>query len=269
MRRGAEEAFDRLAAWAKEDVTLLVPEFDGHFALSPASALFRRVLVDGEYEPRIVAAVRQYLDPARDFLDIGANVGFFTVLAAKLLRHGRVLAVEPSRAAGARLKRNLNLNGVSEKVILFEGLVLDHNGSQVLNVIPGREEYSSVGALVHPSVIGQPFVRETAPATTLDDLVGVNQLVPGLIKIDVEGAEALVFAGAINTLTTHRPVIISELSDALLSKMGSSGAQIVSRLESLGYRVVDLSKPKVRAGSRPFGDILAIPTERMSSEGLR
>lgn len=248
---------------------LFVPEFDGHFALSPSSALFRRVLIDGEYEPRIVAAVRQHLDPARDFLDIGANVGFFTVLAAKLLEHGRVLAVEPSSAAGARLKKNLHLNGVHGKVILFEGLVLDHDGSQTLNIIPGREEYSSVGALVHPSVVGEAFVQETARATTLDDLVRANQLAPGLIKIDVEGAEALVFAGAINTLTTHRPVIISELSDALLSRMDSSGAQIVSCLESLDYRVIDIVNPKVRPGSRSFGDILAIPTERLPSGRLR
>lgn len=266
LRRSAEQALDRLAQLSRDDVTLFVPEFDARFALSPASALFRRILIEGEYEPQLVRAFRHHFDPQRDVLDIGANVGFFTVLAGQLAACGRVLAAEPSRTAAARLRHNLTLNAVAEKVILFEGLLSDRAGERTLNVIPGREEYSSMGPLVHPSVAGEAFVQEIAAATTVDHLVERYQLEPGLIKLDVEGAEALVLAGATRTLREHRPVILSELSDALLRNMGSSGTQVVAQLQELGYRVTDLKDPTRRPGERLYGDILAVPEERADSE---
>lgn len=259
LRRSAEQALDRLAQLSGDDVTLFVPEFEGRFALSPASALFRRVLIDGEYEPQLVRAFRHHFDPQRDLLDIGANVGFFTVLGARLATGGRVLAAEPSRSAAARLRHNLALNTVTERVILFEGLLSDRAGERTLNVIPGREEYSSMGTLVHPSVAGEAFVQEIAQATTVDSLVERHQLKPGLIKLDVEGAEALVLAGATRTLRDHRPVILSELSNALLRNMGSSGTEVVARLQGLGYHVTDLKDPTLRPGVRLYGDILAVP----------
>lgn len=259
LRRSAEQALDRLAQLCREDVTLFVPEFEARFALSPASALFHRILIDGEYEPQLVQAFRHHLDPQRDVLDIGANVGFFTVLAARLAVSGRVLAAEPSRTAAGRLRHNLALNAVSEKVILFEGLLSDRAGERTLNVIPGREEYSSIGPLVHPSVAGEAFVQEIAPATTVDSLVEQHRLKPGLLKLDVEGAEALVLAGATRTLREHRPVILSELSNALLRNMGTSGTQVVAQLQELGYSVTDLKDPTLRPGVRLYGDILAVP----------
>jgi FkbM family methyltransferase len=259
LRRSAEQALDRLAQLSPDDVTLFVPEFEARFALSPRSALFRRILIDGEYEPQLVRAFRQHFDPQLDTLDIGANVGFFTVLAAGLVTTGRVLAAEPSRTAAVRLRHNLTLNAVTEKVILFEGLLSDHVGERTLNVIPGREEYSSMGPLVHPSVAGQAFVQETAAATTVDNLVERHQLRPGLIKLDVEGAEALVLAGATRTLREHRPVILSELSNALLRNMGSSGTDVVAKLKGLGYQVTDLKDPTLPPGVRLYGDILAVP----------
>jgi FkbM family methyltransferase len=263
LDRRSELILDRLATTVQGDVILSVPEFDGSFALSPSSDLFRSLLVEGRYEPILANLFAKHVSPNRDILDVGANVGFFTVLGAKRLLRGRVLAIEPTEGAGARLKRNLIHNSVSEKVILFEGLVSSGEGFQLLNVVKGREEYSSIGALAHPSIAGEEFVQELVPTMTLDSLVSAHQLDPGLIKIDVEGAEALVFAGATNTLATHRPVIISELSDYLLRKMGASAAKIVSDLERLGYRVTDPIDPKAGPGTRDFGDILAVPLERL------
>src|SRR3546814_7653834 len=62
----------------------------------------------------------KYLDPSRDVIDIGANIGFFSVLAGRRLSTGRVLSVEPTDAAFARLSRNVQLNGVSDRAIRSE-----------------------------------------------------------------------------------------------------------------------------------------------------
>src|SRR3546814_11552837 len=103
----------------------------------------------------------KYLDPSRDVIDIGANIGFFSVLAGRRLSTGRVLSVEPTDAAFARLSRNVQLNGVSDRAILHQGLISDTQGTNAIHVIPGMEEYSSIGAL-HPAAreLGRASCRE-------------------------------------------------------------------------------------------------------------
>ena len=95
--RAVEAALDNLSTLICEDVCLQVNEFDGRFYLDARSALFRRLAREGEYEPGLSALCRKHVDPARDVLDIGANIGFHAVLFGKLLQSGRVLSVEPPR----------------------------------------------------------------------------------------------------------------------------------------------------------------------------
>src|SRR3546814_14953280 len=76
----------------------------------------------------------------------------------------------------------------------------DTQGTNAIHVIPGMEEYSSIGAL-HPAARAENGVQEhTVASDRLDDLVIRHDLKPGLIKVDVEGAEGLVFRGAMVTL---------------------------------------------------------------------
>src|SRR3546814_17043730 len=101
------------------------------------------------------------------------------------------------------------------------------------------EEYSSIGAL-HPAARAENGVQEhTVASDRLDDLVIRHDLKPGLIKVDVAGAEGLVFRGAMETLNKFRPVLLSELSDPLLREWGTSALDAVRMLENDGYRVVD------------------------------
>src|SRR3546814_12269436 len=87
--------------------------------------------------------------------------------------------------------------------------------------MPGREEESAIAAL-HPAARVENGVQEhTVASDRLDDLVIRHDLKPGLIKVDVEGAEGLVFRGAMETLNKFRPVILSELSDPLLRDLGT------------------------------------------------
>jgi FkbM family methyltransferase len=249
----------RLGASIVGDVVLNLPEFSGEFACSPRSDLFARVVAQGSYEPGLAQLVRRHLDPRRDFIDVGANVGFYSVLAARSLPGRRVLAVEPNPEALRRLAANLARNGVEAAVTVFAGLASDGSGEAELNLIEGMEEYSSMGKIVHASVAGKVSARLKVPAETLDRLVELYGLEPGLIKIDVEGAEKLVLDGAIATLTRFRPVILCELSPALLGPMGTSAGAIVARLEGLGYRIVDAEDPSLPPGSRDYGDVLCLP----------
>ena len=76
---------------------LRVDEFEGEFLLGPKSHLLHRVLAFGAYEPELAQLFVSHIDPDRDVIDVGANVGFFTNLAARKLETGRVLAIESEK----------------------------------------------------------------------------------------------------------------------------------------------------------------------------
>ena len=105
------------------------------------------------------------------------------------------------------------------------------------------------------------------PGETLDNLVARYDLTPGFIKIDTEGAELRVLTGALDTLQRLRPLIMSELSDRLLSGFGDSAAAVIELLDQQGYEITD-----VRTGVRPLlpfdGEILAIPKENVTESAL-
>ena len=246
------------AAICVGDPCVHVREFAGDFELDVRSAPFRRLLRRGAYEPELSAICRRHAEGVVDALDVGANVGFHSVLLAKLVS-GRVLAVEPTSNAGARLERNLERNGVRDRVIAHRGAVSDREDTLTIKTIEGREEYSSLGELVHPAVRGERWVEETVRVDTLDALVARHGLAPGFMKIDVEGFEHRAIAGATELLTRHRPVIVAELSDPLLRRNGSSAREVVEALEALDYRVSDPLRPRARPGTREFGDLLCVP----------
>jgi len=249
---------DRLAENVAGDIRIRIPEFMGQFELSPKSDLFRRIAIEGTYEPKLVQVLLNYLERDGDFIDVGANVGFFSVLAAQKI-NGRVLAIEPTPAALARLKTNIGINDLSERIIVYEGAASDDEGEISINVISGKEEYSSLGSLIHPSIQGSDFEQINVKKQRIDNLVDQFNLRPKFIKVDVEGAESLAFKGALNTLMKHRPIVLSELSNSLLQNFGTSSSQIVKMFEGLGYDVVDPIMTGQQPGRREFGDILCVP----------
>lgn len=265
--RASRLLFSRLEKVLVEDPVVAVAEFQGTFSMAVRSHLFRRVVQAGEYEPILTARCRDLIDPERDAMDIGANIGFHTVFFAKHINQRRVVAVEPTRNALLRLRRNIVQNHVGPKVIIFEGVASNMPGFLDIKTIDGLEEYSTFGALVHPAIVGSRFVTERVEARTLDQLASEHQLDCGFIKVDTEGVEHLVFEGARELLASHRPVVVSELSDVLLRRNGSSALEVVRLFESFDYVVSDPLHPGEQSGFRPFGDIICLPKEHPRARG--
>ena len=251
----------RLAGMLAEDPVLKVAEFEGVFAVSPKGHLFRRIVEEGSYEPILTRRCLELIDPRRDVIDVGANIGLHTVLLAKHLDRRRLLAIEPTGNALRRLRRNIALNGVDAKVTIFAGVASSAPGWLDIKTVDGLEEYSTLGVMDHPSIVGEPYVTERVEARTLDQLVVEHGLDCGFVKVDVEGAERDVFEGGRHLFTQHRPVVVSELSDTLLRRNGSSAREVVRFFEALDYVVTDPLKPLGKAGARAFGDIICVPKE--------
>lgn len=241
QRTAVENIHDNICRLLAEDPILRVNEFNGIFYLDPRTDIFRRLIRYGEYEPTLAKRVVEGLNPNMDAIDIGANVGFYTVLFAKLVSPSRrVLTIEPTPGALKRLYKNLQANNVTDKVIVYEGAISNQTGTTSIDIVEGHEEYSSLGGVAHPKMIGKSTQSIAIACSTLDDLVEKNSLNPGILKIDVEGNEHLVVSGAKRTLDVYRPVIIMELADSLLNKHNSSVREVVEQVETLGYKATGL-----------------------------
>jgi FkbM family methyltransferase len=227
--------------------------FHGSFEIGCHSDILRRILICGDYEPEVVEIVKNYVDPNRDAIDVGANIGLFTILLSNLISSSnRVLAIEPTPGALKYLRRNIEINNLAAKILLFEGVAAEHLGKAQINVINGMEEYSSLGNMVHPSIKRRDYQQLSVPSDTIDSLTERFALSPGFIKIDTEGAEYEVLSGCEQTMLNHRPVILCESwSDALITAAGGTPGAVADLLRSSGYLTSECME----------GELLAVPEE--------
>lgn len=233
--------------------------FPGTYQFDIRSDILQRILLSKKYEPEIVTLIKKHLIPNKDAINIGANVGIFTILLADLIDQDcKVLAVEPTPLAFEYLNNNIKRNELNNKVILFNGICSDSTGEYSLNTIEGNEEYSSIGESMYMSNVSKKITKIKVAGETVNMLVNKFNLNPGLILIDVEGAEMKVITGASEVLEKYKPIIISELSDELLMKQGNSSAEIIEFLLKLGYHIKDVdNNQQVKF---PFnGNIIAVP----------
>lgn len=234
----------------------------------PSMAVVRQ---DRAYEPHVVDRMLPMLPEGGVMVDVGASFGYFTVLAGRAVGpSGRVVACEPGPQNQTVLLLNVVTNGL-RNVEIQPVAVSDATGALL---------YSQSGAngAVSPfdgdaSGLGS---NDLVPARTLDDILGERPRLD-VIKIDVEGAEGLVFAGADATLRRHRPAIFFEFSPpSLASASGVDAADLLGRLAGLGYRfeVLDADAPGGRqwepaeilehygARDRDHLDLLAVADHR-------
>jgi FkbM family methyltransferase len=188
------------------------------------------------YETELRHRVLELLPPGGTFVDAGANVGFWSVPAARRAGPGgRVIAFEPNPWAAKLLRRNVEANAAdSASVEVRQSAVGDKPGSLRLYAADLEEYASQVTA--HPAgseALSSVTVTVVALADETEGAIDV-------LKIDVEGHEGAVLDGAAGLLESGavRTVVI-ELQDSLLVRAGSSAEAVTQRLEGFGYAAVD------------------------------
>jgi FkbM family methyltransferase len=179
----------------------------------------------GSYEHEKRLAVEKGIKRGDVFYDIGANVGYFSLLAAKLSApDGRVVAFEPLPRNIAFIQRHITLNNLEERIKVIEAAVSDHSGSAWFD----PDISTSKG---HIADQGQLEVK----LVCLDELVRTGEIpLPDVMKIDVEGAEAEVLRGAMHTLHACHPLLYLD------THQREAHEQTVAILTSLGYTITCL-----------------------------
>ena len=187
----------------------------------------------GDYvgEARYARYLMSEVRPGDAFIDIGANIGYYTLLASRLVGgEGRVFAFEAHEPAFQRLEQNLRLNSAANVVVLPIA-ASDAPGQIGLEApAPGNLGGTRVVDAVLPD-------STTVRMDTVDDaLAGEDLSRLRFVKIDVEGFEVRVLKGCLRTLEEYHPTCLVEVRRAQLATYDTNPEELHRILNGLGYR---------------------------------
>jgi FkbM family methyltransferase len=206
---------------------------NGRFLIDPISNFGFRLSNDACYEPQVESALHTYLGPGKVFIDLGANEGYFTVLAAKLCGpRGHVLAIEPQTRLLPLINENLRLNCV--KAELLNAAISDSRGSAILHLAPS---VNTGGSGLHKSTRYRVGTQRIETMTLAAVIAAREFQQVDLLKIDIEGSE---YEAIIGSPDLFRNKIIKtialELHPNALAKRGKSASEILAFLKDAGYK---------------------------------
>lgn len=209
----------------------------------------------GTYEPELQAAVRELIPEGAVVYDVGANIGYISLLLAKAVgSRGRIFAFEALPSNQAQLRRNLALNGMKERVKVIDQAVTDVSG-QVRFLVHAS---GGMGKVAGSAGRVETYQSEViTPAVSLDDFVYAHGNPPAqVIKMDIEGGEVLALPGMRRLLLEEHPLMIMELhgpesSQAAWEALTSAGYDLfwlrhgnprIASLEELGWKAYIVAK---------------------------
>ena len=166
-----------------------------------------RSFVYGTWEPEVTAAIVAAAKPGMTVIDIGAHIGYYTLLFAKCVgAAGQVFAFEPMPENFALLQKNIALNHLPYVRTLNEA-VFSRAGDITVAIPPGEHLNSGSGSVYVNGGSRNVLVR----ATSVDLFSQQSGIRPDILKMDVEGAEFDVLMGARDTIDRFRPTMLIEL----------------------------------------------------------
>jgi len=207
-------------------------EIDGvRYRLDLGEKIDSEIYFRGAYEPVATMAVKRIVRPGMTVFDVGANIGYFSLLFARLVGgSGSVIAFEPTTWAFEKLSANIALNAFRN--VSAERLALS-------DVAHSREARSEQTAFRASWPVSGPVARRDPEVVTfvpLDSYVAQLEIKHvDLIKIDVDGYELRVLRGALETLRRWRPPLLLEIGRETMKEVGDAPEELVDVLDKLGY----------------------------------
>lgn len=184
-----------------------------------------------DYETTDSAMIMRLVSPNDCVIDIGANMGWYSINIAKTYPLCKVHAFEPIPKTYSFLERNIKLNGVKNVTSHHFGLSNERKDLTFYFYPEGGVNASSA------NLSGRSDAElVTCHVERLDDFVNANNLHVDFIKCDVEGAELLVYQGAMETLQRDKPIVFTEMLRKWAAKFNYHPNEIIALFSSLGYR---------------------------------
>ena len=207
--------------------------FGHEMFLDPTDAIISPFLLrDGYFEPYETTLMEAAIKPGQVVLDIGANIGYYTLLFARLVgESGKVFAFEPDPANYELLRKNVRANGY-HNVVFVRKAVADSSGPLSLYLCPDNKGDHRA----FDSHDGRPSIP--IEATSLDEYFDGYDGPIDFIKMDIQGSEGRALRGMKGLLAKHPDVkIITEFWPAGLHRSGVEARDYLADMERLGFRL--------------------------------
>lgn len=193
----------------------------------------RRMFIKRNHEPETEAAFRKFLPNTKVFFDVGANIGFYSLLAKQLNPSAKVYAFEPFPQNAIAFHKNCAINNIVDAV-LTEACVADYQGEVAFAVPPDDE--SGWGRIAYKDMFsGKTLKREVLTLDAFCSRMRIDKV--DFLKVDVEGFEMKVLGGAERVLREHRPVICFEDNGPCLEDAGTSSVELFRHLLDRNYKI--------------------------------
>lgn len=203
------------------------------------------LLLDGTWEPWMTKVISDRLGPGMTFVDIGANLGYFTVLAASAVGpEGQVHAFEADAALADLVARSASINGMAQ-VSVIAAAVFDRTGTIEFHTSERRRATGSI--IYDPDADdrsdGEVATTVEVPVVTLDDHYGETIPRIDVMKIDAEGAEPAIFRGMRRVLAANPQIcVFFECSPAIYALGGEDAHEMLSSLEDQGFDIATVHR---------------------------
>lgn len=185
----------------------------------------------GNIEPVTEDFILSHVPEGGGFADIGANVGYFSLLVAKLRKGAHVQAFEPNPPIADLLEQSVVLNGLTNSITVNRLAIGDRVGSLPFRLHDTNTGHSRLAAegmtgdIEVPVVVWETWWAEKQPEPTVH-----------CVKMDIEGAELLALRGMKDFLLRQKPALVVEAYDHQLREFGCTAADLKQYLLDLGYR---------------------------------
>ena len=207
------------------------------------------ILHTGRWEPHVEKLLHEYTYRDLTFLDIGANVGYFSLSVANKMRDvgsGRVIAIEANPLVVPYLMSSVVESGFDDIIQVLPYAVHHKNG-----LIEMLAEFGdNLGGSTIRAVSDEKVRKNVIPCVKLDDVLTELTHID-LVKMDIEGAEMLALSGMVELMRKHKPDIVMEINkECLAGVSGMTVRGLVHSMDCEGYEVIDFcdGKRKVTVG---------------------
>lgn len=223
-------------------------------------SLTPHIILDGNWEDWITKVFRGLVREGMKVMDIGANIGWYSLIAAELMGpKGRLTAFEANPEMADILYRNIMVNGYADRATVVPKAVYSESKPLEFMVYEHYKGSSSIFSTDESAAVYNDELKHiTVQSTSLDDFLPAGSTLD-FIKIDAEGAEPFVFKGARRTLQENRDIIIMmEFSPTILAASYGSAHSFIEDIHGLGFDIWRIANDSslVRSSS---ADLLSVP----------
>lgn len=244
-----------------------------HYEVDLTEGIDLSLFLFGNFQRHVIANNYFSMSAEAIVFDIGANVGSMALVFAQLAPEGCVYAFEPTHYAFKKLRQNMSLNPVlAERITAIQSFVSDQSGPA--DDMKAYSSWKVDGSALEKHPLHGGMIKNTdgVPAVTLDDFCAAKQISRvDLIKIDTDGHELQVLAGARKTLARHAPCLVFEMGLYSLNEHHIGFEQYFNYLKSLGYVLINSKNGEIIALDnywrqiplKSTTDIIAVPSRSM------